>query len=189
MLALGLGLCVASCRKNSAEEVHKIEKPEAHHKSVQAVSTGKPVVSEPKTPPEGPQTHEEYVGELGKQAKTNQSFGRRLAMAEEVLQARAKVLAEENESVKAAKTQVDTLQTQLVSVQQALADAEKALEDAYASDPEWKAAKEKKDEISKEADAAYAKTALMIQEAHKKGIHLRPKDLQQGTEAPAPSNP
>ena len=187
MFALCLGLCVTSCGKKDAEGESPSGKTAAGEVSKPVVASEKPLASVPETPPEGPRTYEEYTVELGKLAKTNGSYGRRIAMAEETLKAREKVLAEGNEAIKAAQDRVQAIEAQLAAAQQALSDAEKALSDAFAADPEWVAAKEKMNQISKEADEARAKTMLMIQNAHKKGIHLRPKDLQQGPEGPTPT--
>ena len=190
-LTLGLALLVTSCGKKTSEAE---KTPEAAVQTPSAVSE-KPVASAPETPTAGPQTHEEYVAELGKLAKENQSFGRRVAMADETLKARERVLLEENETVKAAQAEVEKIRALIASAENvpaevctALVTAEKALADAFATDSEWAAAKAKMESVSKEKDAALAKTMLAVQEAHKKGIHLRPKDVGDKSE-PASAQP
>lgn len=166
----------------------------ASEPSVEAVKPGvvpvKPVQSAPKTPDGGPQTHEEYVTELGKVAQERQSFGRRIAMATEAVRARERVLKEENEALRAAEADVKKCEAMLAAAEKTLLEARKALTDAYAADADWKAADEKLQALTKEAESAQLRTTLMIQDARKKGIHLQPKDLTReassASESPKP---
>ena len=147
--------------------------------------------------PKGPLTHDDYVAALGAASVDTRSLARRMAMAEETLSAREKVLREQSIHVQNAAKQVDLLRGQLSDVQKALADAEKALSDALAADPEWSEAKAKADAIVAEREAAMVRTAALIQDARKKGIRLTPAGSKSessksgvqgpGSETPIPS--
>lgn len=196
LLSIGLVAFVSSCGKKNTEEATKAETPAT---SVVETSEGtvSTAVGTPATAGEkkvkGPQTHREYTAELGKAAKENQSFARRVAMAQEILNAREKVLEEKSEDIRAIRADIETRKAALAAAQQALADAEKALADAYAKDPDWAAARKKVDAVEAEQQAAMARTMAAINDARRKGIHLKPQDIQEPsapaetpTAAPAP---
>ena len=183
-----LVVCVFSCSKKDTEESPKsappapsvVETPEGTVRTAVDTAAAKKQ--------EGGQTHKEYIAELGSSAKENQSFARREAMAVEILHAREKFLAEENEDIQARLTEIETRKAALAAAQQALADAEKALHDAYAADPEWVAASQKVEAVSKERQAALARTMALIHDARRKGIHQAPDPADSGA-TPAPSAP
>ena len=174
LLAGMIAVCVSSCGKKDSEETPKAvtPAPSAVETPEGTVSTAVGTAAAKKQ--EGAQTYQEHVAEIGKSAKANQSLARRVAMAQEILQAREKVLAEENPNIQARLAEIETRKTALVAAQKALVDAEKALADAFAADPEWVEAHQKFEAISKERQAGLARTMMEINEARRKGIHHAP---------------
>ncbi len=192
LLAGIIAVCVSSCGKKDSEEVPKAvaPAPSAVETPESTVSTAVGTAAAKKQ--EGAQTYQEHVAEIGKSAKTNQSLARRVAMAQEILQAREKVLRESDDKIRALCDEIETRKTALVAAQQALAKAEKTLADAFAADPEWVEAHQKVEAISKERQAALARTMVEINEARRKGVHHAPPAESAAPEAPstpAPSAP
>lgn len=196
-IAAVLAVCATSCGKrndepSAAASPAAADSPAASDGKTPSLAVGTETGAE--TPaaaaPKGPRTHDDYVAALGAASVDNRSLARRMAMADEILSAREKVLREQSIPVQNAAKQVDLLRGQLSDVQKALADAEKALADALASDPEWSEAKAKADSIAAERKAAMARTAALIQDARKKGIRLTPpgsKSESPKAETPMPS--
>ena len=180
---------VSSCGKKDSEEVAEpvAPAPSAVETPESTVSTTVGTAAAKKQ--EGAQTYQDHVAEIGKSAKANQSLARRVAMAQEILQAREKVLRESDDKIRALCDEIETRKAALVAAQQDLAKAEKTLADAFAADPEWVEAHQKAVAISKERQAALARTMVEINEARRKGIHHAPPAESATPESPESPEP